>query len=636
MPRSRWDDDDDDRPAYRGPRDYESTSTSVGDVIGDALVSVKQATTSLTQELSKSEVLRDVGDMMKETAQGVGEGLSDLSERVGNEWQRASDKLQGEERRQSGSGNGGGSSGSRRMLGKMPPGCFCDMRGYACPMHRGREQWRFSDDFKQHVETNVDPSNMGTKATGIAGAAAVPISRTPTTRPAPSSAAPPSAPAPTASTASGRFANRSPEDVAKLDEAFATLLAMGFDADRIGQVLVSHRSVEGATNALLDDPHSTEPPSPGGAPPAHPGVAQSAVSPPRVSSSGYLNGSATLGAPPTAPPPPPPAAAASAAETLLIGDLLDLSDASSAAPPSAVSVPLASLSAPPSLLPPPSAALPTFVAPEAPLIASLAAPPHSQPHSQPQLQPSLIAPPIAQPAVAQSAAAPPATPSAAQLPPGWHQCSDPTSGRPYWFDTNTSTSHWTPPPAPPVQTASPPAAFSALAVLAPTHPPAALHTAPSAVPAAIAAPPATAPPVDTPPVHAPQPASASLLGGCAGPLADIQSSCSSVAALAASALPSMPPEGSMGALPAGWHTCTDPTHNRPYYFNTVTQQSQWTSPTAAAAVPLAMMPALNDRPRAASPGSFAKTGAEFGGVGDMAALIGLRAAPGSSPLTKQG
>ena len=92
----------------------------------------------------------------------------------------------------------------------------------------------------------------------------------------------------------------------------------------------------------------------------------------------------------------------------------------------------------------------------------------------------------------------------------------------------------------------------------------------------------------------------------------------------------------MGALPAGWHTCTDPTHNRPYYFNTVTQQSQWTSPTAAAAVPLAMMPALNDRPRAASPGSFAKTGAEFGGVGDMAALIGLRAAPGSSPLTKQG
>jgi len=94
------------------------------------------------------------------------------------------------------------------------------------------------------------------------------------------------------------------------------------------------------------------------------------------------------------------------------------------------------------------------------------------------------------------------------------------------------------------------------------------------------------------------------------------------AAAAASAPPSFPPEGTMGALPAGWHACTDSTHNRPYYFNTVTKQSQWTLPTAAAAVPLPAMPS----PAAALPNSPASRGrvaADLGGVSDMAANFGL-------------
>ena len=87
----------------------------------------------------------------------------------------------------------------------------------------------------------------------------------------------------------------------------------------------------------------------------------------------------------------------------------------------------------------------------------------------------------------------------------------------------------------------------------------------------------------------------------------------------------------------------DPTHKVPYYFNTVTHQSQWTFPTAAAAMPLPPMP-LPEKPRAASPGTLARTGAELGGVGDMAALIGLspsgnalpKPVPKPSPLSKQG
>jgi len=79
----------------------------------------------------------------------------------------------------------------------------------------------------------------------------------------------------------------------------------------------------------------------------------------------------------------------------------------------------------------------------------------------------------------------------------------------------------------------------------------------------------------------------------------------------------------MGALPAGWHACVHPTHQTTYYFNTVTQQSQWTFPTAAAAVPLSAMPRLNDPPADRSPNTLQSVGNALGGVADMAATYGL-------------
>ena len=47
--------------------------------------------------------------------------------------------------------------------------------------------------------------------------------------------------------------------------------------------------------------------------------------------------------------------------------------------------------------------------------------------------------------------------------------------------------------------------------------------------------------------------------------------------------PAQPPTTAAG-LPAGWHRCSDPSSGVPYFFNTVTQQSQWEPPTGVRAV----------------------------------------------------
>lgn len=172
MPR-RWDDDDDDyRPVYRGPRNYEGTGASIGDAIGDAVVSVTTGAANLAENIARearrNDVLRNMGDAAADVGDMIKNTTAELGERVGQEWQKAASKISGEPPPPPQGG------GNRRMLGNMPPGCFCDMRGYACPLHRGREAWRTSADFKHHVAHNVDPERAGSKATGIAGDGIVP------------------------------------------------------------------------------------------------------------------------------------------------------------------------------------------------------------------------------------------------------------------------------------------------------------------------------------------------------------------------------------------------------------------------------------------------------------------------------
>ncbi|KOO24342.1 hypothetical protein Ctob_006880 [Chrysochromulina tobinii] len=163
MPRRRSDEEDDDdyEPVYRGGRNYEGPGASFADGAGDFFDAVKKGAGEL--------------------AEGIKETTLSLTEKVGQEVEKVTRQWDGkdEEQRQPQPGwqqRSGDSrkvtdevSGSRRMLGNMPPGCFCDMRGYACPIHRGQEAWRFSQDFRSHVQHNVDPDNASARAVGIAG-----------------------------------------------------------------------------------------------------------------------------------------------------------------------------------------------------------------------------------------------------------------------------------------------------------------------------------------------------------------------------------------------------------------------------------------------------------------------------------
>lgn len=60
----------------------------------------------------------------------------------------------------------------------MPEGCYCDMRGWACPLHKGHEKWRQSHVFTQHVAYN-DPNAAEVTDSGAAQpAAAQPVAAT--------------------------------------------------------------------------------------------------------------------------------------------------------------------------------------------------------------------------------------------------------------------------------------------------------------------------------------------------------------------------------------------------------------------------------------------------------------------------
>jgi hypothetical protein len=599
---------------------FQGMGSSIGDVIGDALVSARQATANLADNLARearrNEVLRGIGDTAGEVGELVKEGALDLSERVGNEWQKVTEKVSGEDD----SGRREREQGSRRMLGNMPPGCFCDMRGYSCPMHRGRELWRFSKDYQLHVEHNVDPNNPGERATGIAGEAAPGTNPNADPRPPPSRSAGGrvggGSGGGSGSGASREYAygrGRSREELEKLDEAFATLLAMGFDPKRVSKVLELHGSVERATHALLDDPTALS------------SNQQTSPPPPRVSSDSYVPSPPRgLGAPPSQPPPPPPLSAGTQPQQALagrspqvpadvssfsapdpmpdlLGDLLE-SDGpdllSAGAPPTSVFGTGNSSSSATAMPADPTASIAALAVVDLldPLAGRLPGAP------VPASQQATTAAPTAAMATNScgsgfagfnvatggsgvlgspnaSRPAPPtasmgaSTPAASTLPPGWHQCSDPRTGRAYWYDTNTQTSHW-----------QPPTTVSNVNVQG--NPRGPLTSGRVAHGAGIT-------------VASPSGASSNagrgenvsvgismdstMMGTGTGGIAALPSQgVMGSAPVAAAASPPMPQAGAVAALPPGWHACVDSTHNRTYYFNTVSKQSQWTVPTAPA------------------------------------------------------
>ena len=70
--------------------------SSFGDAIGDAIDSVKTATSNIADnvghEMRKNDIMRKVGDGVADVGDMIKEGAADLGERVGNEWEKVTTK----------------------------------------------------------------------------------------------------------------------------------------------------------------------------------------------------------------------------------------------------------------------------------------------------------------------------------------------------------------------------------------------------------------------------------------------------------------------------------------------------------------------------------------------------------------
>ena len=136
MSRRYYDDDDDYEPIYRGDRNYEGVSSSIGDALSDLTVSVKKAGEKIMDEHARREVI----DKVKDHANAANRKVDELVEKAKEVIDAAASAAD---------------PPPRRSTSGMPDGCFCDMRGFACPKHRGREKWRQSQDYAIHVQHNL-------------------------------------------------------------------------------------------------------------------------------------------------------------------------------------------------------------------------------------------------------------------------------------------------------------------------------------------------------------------------------------------------------------------------------------------------------------------------------------------------
>lgn len=199
---SRYDDSDsDDEPIYRGSRNYDGVGSSLGDAFNDLAVSVKNVAGKLVDESKRKEIVSSLQSKISE----AGETLEKVKKDTSKAFEHAMRK---DER-------GTNTSG-------MPDGCFCDMRGYACPKHRGREKWRQDRVYQQHIQHNFCGEVAAGGGEDEDGAAVY-------------------------------AANAAVADRLKADEDMAKLIAMGFDPDKVQRALKEHSTLDDAMNSLLDE-----------------------------------------------------------------------------------------------------------------------------------------------------------------------------------------------------------------------------------------------------------------------------------------------------------------------------------------------------------------------------------------------
>ena len=107
----------------------------------------------------------------------------------------------------------------RQNMSGLPDGCFCDMRGFDCPLHRGREKWRLHQDYQIHVQYNINSQQeRDDESEANARTASAESSVKPDTR---------------------------------RDEDMAQLLAMGFDPRRIRKALERFSSLPQASDPAV-------------------------------------------------------------------------------------------------------------------------------------------------------------------------------------------------------------------------------------------------------------------------------------------------------------------------------------------------------------------------------------------------
>ena len=403
----RYDNDDDDRPVFRGNRNYEGVGVGVGEALGDMATAVKRTTDRMVEEAKKSEVVNRLGNQVEQMTKDVrGESKSQGGFTHQQHPSRGPQAHLGA--CPPARAGGWGDDGKGKNTSNMPEGCYCDMRGWTCPLHKGNEKWRQSHVFTQHVAYN-DPN---------AAQAAESVEAARSRGGAQPAAATGGAAATDAAAADHAVQRAVAMAAAERADHVETLAAMGFPADAARAALQKYHSLAGATNALLDGEHFEGVPERAPASAAG-GAGSSSQEPARVESAVFLGGPPSDPAP--RPPPsgvsklaPPPGQAGAPAPTDLVGDLLgdlagiDLTPAPApAVPPAAVGLGSAALMPPPTTLPPPPAP-PTPARPAAAIDPFAAA--------APQQPTAAFHPPFP------AAPAPPAHLAySAQLPPGFGQ-----------------------------------------------------------------------------------------------------------------------------------------------------------------------------------------------------------------------
>ena len=361
----RHDNDDDDRPVFRGNRNYEGVGVGVGEALGDMATAVKRTTDRMVEEAKKSEVVNRLGNQVEQMTKDVrGESKSQGGFTT-------STLLRGPQahlgaRHPPARAGGWGDDGKGKNTSNMPEGCYCDMRGWACPLHKGNEKWRQSHVFTQHVAYNDPTAAQAAESVEAARSrgGAQPVAATD------------GAAATDAAAADHAVQRAVAMAAAERADHVETLAAMGFPADAARAALQKYHSLAGATNALLDGEHFEGVPERAPASAAG-GAGSSSQEPARVESAVFLGGPPSDPAP--RPPPsdisklaPPPGQAGAPAPTDLVGDLLgdlagiNLTPAPApAGPPMAARLGPAALSLPPPTTQPPPPAPPTPARPAA-------------------------------------------------------------------------------------------------------------------------------------------------------------------------------------------------------------------------------------------------------------------------------